>query len=136
MKSLLVAIKDILLWNHARGTWQYDILCLLIVLAVFLVPSRYFGDRDRPTVYLHHSRRPLVDEHGLLKLEVSSNEIAPFLGSPSPARADGSGGDPLVAACSSYIRQLLNREVTIERVESWPDAEGRLRYRIWFKMLV
>jgi hypothetical protein len=47
MKSVLVGIKNIILWSHARGTWQYDALCLLIVIAVFLVPSRYFGDRDR-----------------------------------------------------------------------------------------
>jgi hypothetical protein len=47
MKSVLVGIKNIILWSHARGTWQYDALCMMIVLAVFLVPSRYFGDRDR-----------------------------------------------------------------------------------------
>jgi len=47
MKSVLVGIKNIILWSHARGTWQYDALCMLIVMAVFLVPSRYFGDRDR-----------------------------------------------------------------------------------------
>lgn len=47
MKSVLVGIKNIILWSHARGTWQFDALCMLIVLAVFLVPSRYFGDRDR-----------------------------------------------------------------------------------------
>ena len=47
MKSVLVGIKNIILWSHGRGTWQYDALCLLIVMAVFLVPSRYFGDRDR-----------------------------------------------------------------------------------------
>ena len=136
MKSLLIAIKDVLVWNHARGTWPYDILCLLIVLAVFLVPSRYFGDRDRPAVYLHHARRPLADERGLLKLEVSSDELSPFLASPATGKAVGTAGDPLVVACSSYVRQLINREVTIERVESWPDTEGRLRYRILFKMLV
>ena len=47
MKSVLLGIKNIILWSHARGTWQYDALCMLIVLAVFLVPSNYFGDRDR-----------------------------------------------------------------------------------------
>src|SRR5262245_31585952 len=47
MKSLLVGIKNVLLWSYGRGTWQYDALCLLIVLTVFLVPSSYFGDRDR-----------------------------------------------------------------------------------------
>src|SRR5215470_9782087 len=47
MKSLLVGIKNVLLWSFARGTWQYDALCLMIVLTVFLVPSSYFGDRDR-----------------------------------------------------------------------------------------
>src|SRR6476659_6164618 len=118
MMSLLFPIKTLSVGNHPRGTWQYDSLCLLIVLAVFLVPSRYFGDRDRPTVYLHHARRPLADERGLLKLEVSSDELSPFLASPTAGRPAGTAGDPLVVACSTYVRQLLKREVTIERVES------------------
>src|SRR5437868_11443807 len=47
MKTLLIGIKNVLLWSYARGTWQYDILCILIIATVFLVPSSFFGDRDR-----------------------------------------------------------------------------------------
>ena len=47
MKSIFVVIKNVILWSHERGTWQYDVLCLLIIGTVFLVPSKYFGDRDR-----------------------------------------------------------------------------------------
>src|SRR2546430_14017173 len=53
MKTLLIGIKNILLWSYARGTWQYDILCILIIGTVFLVPSSFFGDRDRPMRNFH-----------------------------------------------------------------------------------
>lgn len=31
--------KDILLWAHGRGSWQYDLLCVLIVLVLLLWPE-------------------------------------------------------------------------------------------------
>ena len=33
------SLKNILCWAHGRGTWQYDVLCLLIVLALLLWPE-------------------------------------------------------------------------------------------------
>ncbi|GIU81920.1 MAG: hypothetical protein D6687_01690 [Acidobacteria bacterium] len=36
------ALKKIILWEYKRGTWQYDILCLLIIAFVFLTPKSWF----------------------------------------------------------------------------------------------
>ena len=33
------AFKNIMLWAHGRGTWQYDFLCALIVLALLFWPE-------------------------------------------------------------------------------------------------
>lgn len=40
-------IKNFILWNHARGTWQYDIFCLLIVAFIFLTPKSWFEKREK-----------------------------------------------------------------------------------------
>ena len=38
MKTVLTGLKNIVLWSHARGTWQYDLLCALIVLTLLFWP--------------------------------------------------------------------------------------------------
>jgi len=41
--KLLAVLKSILLWSYERGTWQYDVLCLLILAFIFLTPSHWFN---------------------------------------------------------------------------------------------
>lgn len=31
-------VSRVLFWRYRRGGWQYDILCILILLFIFLVP--------------------------------------------------------------------------------------------------
>ncbi|HSK70568.1 MAG TPA: hypothetical protein VK892_02650 [Pyrinomonadaceae bacterium] len=40
-------IKNIILWRYQRGTWQYDVLCLLIILFIFLTPKSWFDKREK-----------------------------------------------------------------------------------------
>ncbi len=40
-------MKDIILWNHERGTWQYDVFCLLIIAFIFLTPNSWFDKREK-----------------------------------------------------------------------------------------
>ncbi len=40
-------IKNFILWNHERGTWQYDAFCLLIIAFIFLTPKAWFEKRER-----------------------------------------------------------------------------------------
>lgn len=40
-------MKNFIQWNYGRGTWQYDIFCLLIVAFIFLTPKEWFDKRER-----------------------------------------------------------------------------------------
>jgi hypothetical protein len=40
-------IKDIVLWKYERASWQWDILCLLIILFIFLTPKVWFEKREK-----------------------------------------------------------------------------------------
>lgn len=42
-----MAIKDIVLWKYERASWQWDVLCLLIVAFIFLTPKGWFDRPDR-----------------------------------------------------------------------------------------
>ncbi|MEZ5345718.1 MAG: hypothetical protein R2681_09210 [Pyrinomonadaceae bacterium] len=40
-------MKSIILWNYSRGTWQYDVFCLLIIGFIFLTPKTWFDNGEK-----------------------------------------------------------------------------------------
>ncbi len=44
MQQLLKTLNGIFFWAYERGTLQYDILCALILLFIFLTPRYLFQD--------------------------------------------------------------------------------------------
>jgi len=49
MRTFLSILKKIILWSYQRGSWQYDILCILILLFIVLTPSDWFNpEPDSP----------------------------------------------------------------------------------------
>ena len=39
-------IKDIVLWRYERASWQWDVLCILIVIFIFATPKSWFDKKD------------------------------------------------------------------------------------------
>jgi len=53
--GIIKKISRVIFWRYRRGGWQYDILCILILLFIFLVPSSvldgsYFDKTDSSSV--------------------------------------------------------------------------------------
>ncbi len=46
MTSVFRIFKSIFFWSHGRSTWQYDILCVLILAFVFLTPKGWFDQGE------------------------------------------------------------------------------------------
>ncbi len=44
---MLKIIKDIVLWKYERASWQWDVLCLLILTFIFLTPKTWFERREK-----------------------------------------------------------------------------------------
>lgn len=44
---MLESIKKIILWRYERGTWQYDVFCLLIIAFIFITPKVWFDKREK-----------------------------------------------------------------------------------------
>jgi len=42
-----LVVKRAIFWSYERGSWQYDIICVLILAFIFLIPARWFHDRPR-----------------------------------------------------------------------------------------
>jgi hypothetical protein len=50
LKRLWAALRPTVLWSHKRGSWQYDVICVLILAFIFLTPRAFFGDQPRTPV--------------------------------------------------------------------------------------
>lgn len=46
MKIILSTLKKILFWSYERGSWQYDVMCVLILAFIFLSPNTIFQSRS------------------------------------------------------------------------------------------
>jgi hypothetical protein len=115
MKKVLTGIKSTLNWSYPRGSWQYDLLCALIIAIIFLVPSRFFGDRDRskaPPAQLRQLEIDPVDLQDFLQRRQRS-DLRNF-----PSRALG-----------FYLQEQYNHQVTLVRYAEETGADGRRRYR-------
>ncbi|MGH9803425.1 MAG: hypothetical protein ACRD82_23930 [Blastocatellia bacterium] len=133
MKSLFVGIKNVILWSYERGTWQYDALCLLIIGTVFLVPSRYFGDRDREaikTVKANESRIS-ASEPGETVHEVTVTDLQIFLKKLNkPELILNSPQEALTL----YLSDKLKHDVSVSKFEPFINPQTRINgYRVWTK---
>ena len=56
MKYILRGIRDFVLWSYARNTWQWDVLCVLILVFIFLTPKSCFVNSERQNRSGHQSQ--------------------------------------------------------------------------------
>jgi hypothetical protein len=56
-------LKKIVLWEYERGTWQYDLLCALIIAFIFLTPKSWF-ERERKAIVA--TRKIIVKQSDIL----------------------------------------------------------------------
>ena len=56
MKAILNFIKKAFLWSYPRNTWQWDVLCVLILVFIFLTPKSWFTNGERHKQFGHPTR--------------------------------------------------------------------------------
>jgi hypothetical protein len=55
VRGLLTTLKKIFFWNYARNTWQWDLLCAVILIFIFLTPKSWFANGERAPRSVHQS---------------------------------------------------------------------------------
>jgi hypothetical protein len=55
VRGLFTTLKKIFFWNYERNTWQWDLLCVLILIFIFLTPKRWFSEGERARNMEHQS---------------------------------------------------------------------------------
>ncbi len=52
---MLSALKKLFFWNYERNTWQWDMLCVVILIFIFLTPKSWFDNSERGGSFRHQS---------------------------------------------------------------------------------
>jgi hypothetical protein len=71
-------LKAMILWGYARNTWQYDVLCALILAFIFLTPKSWFENGELPRLQGHQTfsaTSSILVGAELIKPEMSRNEV-------------------------------------------------------------
>ena len=55
-------LKSIFFWSYGRSTWQYDVLCVLILVFVFLTPKSWFAGGQPETPKPHQNGRNAAEK--------------------------------------------------------------------------
>jgi hypothetical protein len=122
MKKLRETLKNIICWSYERTTWQYDLLVVLIIATVIFVPSRFFGDRDRPL------RTPNEE---VRRWSIESNRINKF--AAKNGTADKLKNDPKEIV-QLYLREVIRPDILVENCSIEMDAVGKVTgYSVWFQ---
>jgi len=106
VRGLLTTLKKIFFWNYARNTWQWDLLCVVILIFIFLTPKSWFSSGERAQGTVHQSR--------VVTTLVLSPEVV--------------GNEEDKSQIEQRVKALTGRtNVEVLEVRRIPDAEGRTR---------
>ena len=94
--------RSVVFWSYGRSTWQYDILCALILAFIFLTPKGWFETGEPKFGGLHQNISV-----GAVKLLIS-----PEILGPNPDRQAIERGVQLATGRSGA------------RVKSWQPVKG------------
>ncbi|MEW5974208.1 MAG: hypothetical protein AB1898_00235 [Acidobacteriota bacterium] len=115
----------IILWSHARGTLQYDILCALILIFIFVTPRQVFHDWpviDNPHQFKYGDQIvSTLDTEGNPVWNVST-QLVPWQGDAVTLRN----------AAKIQLQKTLNKPVSIANMKPIYGENGEtIGYSIW-----
>jgi hypothetical protein len=104
MKIILATLKKTLFWSYDRGSWQYDVMCVVILAFIFFVPNSVFTRHRNPP--------PLV---------IKSRDLG---------RVDPNN---LERELSMRLAQKYGSAVKVARIETAEDSSGEVSYVVYPK---
>jgi hypothetical protein len=115
MSYIFRTFKKLFFWGYARNTWQYDVLCALILAFIFLTPQSWF-DTGMPLKSPVSGEPTRGTEH---QKPVASKVILTM--------ADNSPAQMAQNEIENRVRTLTGRaETQVLNAEPKRDASGKI----------
>jgi hypothetical protein len=122
MSQIWRTIRGFILWQHERGTIQYDVMVTLILLFVFTSPY-WINFHDKPAERNPHPSEVVVtaDSTGGFVYQIEGSAIT-------------GQSDAMIRSQLLKIIEPIAGEVIISKYEAERDGEGRIvKYKVWLQ---
>ncbi|MFN8009238.1 MAG: hypothetical protein U0V70_19860 [Terriglobia bacterium] len=118
-------LQKIIFWAYARGTMQYDVLCALILLFIFLTPRSFFRDWpvfNSPSQFTYGDQIvDTFDQDGKPVMNVSTQLV--------PENLDAA---MVRTTARIQLQKTLNRSISIADIKPIFGENGEtVGYSIW-----
>lgn len=110
-KIKLVCLRSVF-WTYKRGSWQYDIIVLVILAFIFLIPTSWFVPQPAPPVTGFLKNQGII-QVGRIKDDWSYIVDARLIRTQP--------GRKIEDAVSAILSQRLQKAVTVKSVEAILD---------------
>jgi len=119
MASLSQILSRTFFWSYERGTWQYDLAVILILVFVLLTPRDWFHDKPPSGAPVTPGQIQLISQEGNhFKYRVDARILAP------PTRL--ALQTDLHAALQEALPELRKGNFSISRFEAIHDDQGNV----------
>jgi hypothetical protein len=108
VKIILATLKKTLFWSYDRGSWQYDVMCVVILAFIFFVPNSVFTQRAGS----------LAPGPALVVRKLELGQIEP---------------NNLERELSIRLEQKYGHAAKIARIETAEDSSGEVTYVVYQK---
>ena len=124
MASLARVLTKTLFWSYERGTWQYDVAVILILVFSLLTPRNWFRDQPQGGGPAAPGQVQLLLEEGNRQsYRVDARILAP----PTKLALQ----NDLHTALQEALPELRNGNFSISRIEPLHDDQGTvIAYRV------
>ena len=111
-------MSRIFFWSYERGSWQYDLAVIAILIFVLLTPSRWFHDQPTREVPAASAQVELLSEKGNQQVYKVDTRIL------TPPEQMPQLQNELHRALQRAESSLQNGRFEITNVEAIRDAQG------------
>jgi len=124
MRALWRGIVNAVFWAYERGTWQYDVLVIGIVVFVFFSPKGWFDDQPQLGPPPHTAQVQILNEDLAARTTLYRID-ARLLSIPKRTpELEKETHDVL----RKNVEELRNRGFQIERIDPVRAADGTISY--------
>jgi hypothetical protein len=117
MASLGQILSRTFFWSYERGTWQYDLAVILILVFVLLMPRGWFHDQPQSGSPVTPGQVQLISQDGNhLKYRVDARILAP----PTKLALQ----NDLHTALQEALPELRKGNFSISNIEPLRDEQG------------
>ena len=120
LRKVALAVYRGFFWTYERGTWQYDVMVILILAFIFVTPRHWFHDRP--------IGMPATPSDVVLLLNGKTQKIYKLRAALIDAKIDGS----LEQGVRRVLRSFTGKSWEITRIEPATDSSGQVvSYAVW-----